>query len=183
MIQPGFGGEGDEGEVVGNAEAFAGEPGNGGEDLSRAGRHDGGGRGFELEAELQGAGDAGGFCFVDHAADGAGSGSGFDGLGESLLGGLESGELGLGHEKADVFMAVSFQKGAGVEGGGFPVEIDTGEGDVFLGVSADEAGDLFFLEPLLDGGGALVENPGIGFDVFDELFEFAGGVFDMEKAG
>lgn len=80
-------------------------------------------------------------------------------------------------------MAVSFKESAGVIGGGFPVFINEGNGDIGGGVATDEAGDLLLVEPLLDGAGALVEDPGVGIGIAEEIGELAGGVFEVEESG
>lgn len=70
-----------------------------------------------------------------------------------------------------------------MKGGGFPVFIDKGDGDAGIGIAADEAGDFVLVEPLLDGAGALIENPGVGIGIAKEAFEFPGGVLEVKEAG
>ncbi len=70
-----------------------------------------------------------------------------------------------------------------MKGGGFPVFIDERNSDVGIGIAADEAGDFMLVEPLLDGAGALIENPSVGVDIAEEAFEFSGWVFEVEEAG
>jgi hypothetical protein len=80
-------------------------------------------------------------------------------------------------------VAVTFEEGAGVEGGGLPVFIDGWNLHAGVGIAPDQGRDLPLVEPLLDLRRALVKDPGIGIGFPDQAFEFASGIFEPEEPG
>ena len=180
---PGFRGEGDEGEVPGNVEILLGHPRDERERMPGSGGDDGGRRMGKPKGAVHRAGDMFGAAFFDDGNDGIRILLLIESLAQAAFGGFQSGEVGVGHEESDAVVTVAFEESAGMEGGGFPVFIDKGDLNVGLGVASDESRNGMLVEPLLHGAGALIENPGVRLGVFDESFEFSGGVFEMEKSG
>lgn len=182
VVEPAVVAEGNDGQVVGDLEAAFGEPGEGGEDLAGTGGDEGGWWILEFESTFEKFGETSGFAAIDEAVDGPGASVG-DGFEKALFGGAEAGEWNVGHHEADGGVAVALEESAGVEGGGPPVLVDAWEGDSGLRMAADQGGDLLLFEPGLDEGRTLVENPGVGALVAEELLELAGRVGEMKEAG
>ncbi len=180
VFVPGFVAEGDEREIIRNAEAPLGHPAHEIEDIAGAGRDDGGRRILQAEGDLEGARHAAGLTAIDHLVNGTGTGPTFDGFREALFRGLQPSKFDVWHEKSDPVMSVALEETARVEGGRMPIFIEARDVYLRLGIAANQGGQLLIFEPELNWRRTLIENPGIDFEILDKFLEFAGGILQME---
>ena len=168
VFVPGFRGECDEGKVAGDAEIFLCHPGNQGERVTRSSGNNRSRAVGQPKRAAHSAGDLLGGAFFNHGDDGVGIFRGRKCFEQAALGCLESGEIGVGHQKPNAAVSVSFEQSAGVKGGRFPVFIDGRDLNIGLRISSDESRDALLVEPLLHRAGTLVENPGVGFGILNQ---------------